>query len=51
MKSTATRAEMMLPTSEPNQRNTPSPQIPVEIVWKRLGCVLGIEPSALSKPE
>ena len=49
MKRTATRAEMMLPTSEPNQRNTPNPQIPIEIVWKRVKCVLGIEPYARSK--
>ena len=31
--------------SEPNQRNSPNPQIPIGIVWKRVGCVLGIEPN------
>ena len=36
--------------SEPNQRNPPNPQIPIGIVWKRVGCVLGIEPNEHRTP-
>ena len=31
--------------SEPNQRNSTNSQIPIGIVWKRVGCVFGIEPN------
>ena len=31
--------------SEPNQGNPTNPQIPIGIVWNRVGCVLGIEPN------
>ena len=31
--------------SGPNQENPPNPQIPIGIVWERVGCVLGIEPN------
>ena len=32
-------------TSEPNYRDFRNLQIPIGIVWERLGCVLGIEPN------
>ena len=32
--------------SESNQKNSRNPQIPIGIVWKRVECVLGIEPNA-----
>jgi hypothetical protein len=31
--------------SEPNHGTPPNPQIPIGIVWKRVGCVLEIEPN------
>ena len=36
--------------SEPNQRNPTNTQIPIGIVWKRVECVLGIEPNEHRTP-